>query len=82
MPKLEEQSQYTTNYLTGKGADFINFETVVSTTDDHHMNAQRMLESVKDSLDYFGEQFSPYQYRQPARSKRHRPIHKNDRPQF
>lgn len=123
MPKLEDESQYESNYLTGKEADFINFETVVSTTDgqfaispgylqkdwvengrhyfhykmdapilnfvsflsgsyqavkedykgislevyhqaNHHMNVQRMLESVKDSLDYFGEQFSPYQHRQ------------------
>jgi len=123
MPKLEDESQYETNYITGKEADFINFETVVSTTEDqfaispgylqkdwiengrhyfhykmdapilsfvsflsgsyeavkedykgislevyhqpdHHMNVQRMLESIKDSLDYFGEQFSPYQHRQ------------------
>lgn len=123
MAKLEDKSQYGTNYISGKEADFINFETVVSTTEgqfaispgylqkewskngrhyfhykmdapilnfvsflsgsyeaikeeykgislevyhqpDHHMNIQRMLESVKDSLDYFGEQFSPYQHRQ------------------
>jgi ABC-type transport system involved in multi-copper enzyme maturation permease subunit len=30
----------------------------------HTYNTQRMIESVKDSIDYFSEAFSPYQYRQ------------------
>lgn len=122
LPKLEDESQYGTNFI-GKEADFINFETIVSTSDDqfaispgylqkewtengrnyyhykmdapifnfvsflsgsyqvkedvhndvkievyhhpkHDKNVERMVKSVKDSLDYFGEQFSPYQHRQ------------------
>ncbi len=30
----------------------------------HHMNVARMIESVRNSLEYFTENFSPYQYRQ------------------
>lgn len=30
----------------------------------HDYNVERMIESVQDSLDYFTENFSPYQYRQ------------------
>ncbi|MEE4246208.1 MAG: M1 family aminopeptidase, partial [Kangiellaceae bacterium] len=122
LPKLEDESQYGTNFI-GKEADFINFETIVSTSEEqfaispgylqkqwkengrsyyhykmdapifnfvaflsgeyqrtaeeykgipievyhhpeHTMNVDRMILSVKDSLDYFGQQFSPYQHRQ------------------
>ncbi len=122
VPKLEDDSQYGTNFL-GDDADFINFEAVVSTSEDqvaiapgylqrewiengrryfhfkmdapifnfvaflsgryavekddhngiaievyhhadHNMNVARMIEAVKDSLDYFGREFSPYQHRQ------------------
>ena len=31
---------------------------------DHAMNVQQMVKATKDSLDYFGKAFSPYQYRQ------------------
>ncbi|WP_395790605.1 M1 family aminopeptidase [Aquimonas sp.] len=31
---------------------------------DHAWNAERMIKSVQDSLDYFGTHFSPYQHRQ------------------
>ncbi|MEE4203586.1 MAG: M1 family aminopeptidase [Halieaceae bacterium] len=31
---------------------------------DHEWNIDRMIESVRDSLDYFTEQFGPYQHRQ------------------
>lgn len=30
----------------------------------HSMNVDRMIESVKDSIDYFSEQFGPYQHQQ------------------
>lgn len=30
----------------------------------HDMNVDRMIQAVKDGLDYFGSQFSPYTYRQ------------------
>jgi ABC-type transport system involved in multi-copper enzyme maturation permease subunit len=30
----------------------------------HEWNVDRIIESLKDSIDYFGETFSPYQYRQ------------------
>ncbi len=122
LPKLEDSSQYSTNFIN-KEADFINFETIVSTSKDqiaispgylqkkwveggrryfhykmdapifnfvaylsgsfaieqdehkgiaievyhhpdHDKNVQRMIDAVKASLDYFGEQFSPYQHRQ------------------
>ena len=122
MARLEDRSHYGTNFV-GKEADFINFETIVSTDEDqiaispgylqkewvengrryfhykmdapifnfvaylsgrykvykevykdinieiyhqpmHEMNIQRMVQAVKDTLDYYGEQFSPYQHRQ------------------
>lgn len=122
LPKLEDETQYGTNFI-GPDADFIEFETIVSTSEDqvaiapgylqrewtengrryfhykmdapifnyvaflsgkweitsaqhnginievyhqptHNMNVQRMIEATKDSLDYFGETFSPYQHRQ------------------
>ena len=126
LPKLEDESQYRTNFL-GKEADFINFETIVSTVEgqfaispgylqkewkkdgrhyyhykmdapifnfvaflsgtydleedthndgfqdvkievyhhpDHNRNVKRMTNAVKASLDYFGQEFSPYQHRQ------------------
>jgi ABC-2 type transport system permease protein len=31
---------------------------------DHHMNVDRMIESVKDSIDYFNANFGPYQHKQ------------------
>ncbi len=31
---------------------------------DHHMNVDRMIESVRDSIDYFTEVFGPYQHKQ------------------
>jgi len=31
---------------------------------DHHMNVDRMIESVRDSIDYFTAQFGPYQHKQ------------------
>ncbi|WP_286234898.1 M1 family aminopeptidase [Thalassotalea sediminis] len=31
---------------------------------DHHMNVDRMIESVKDSIDYFTQEFGPYQHQQ------------------
>ncbi|QOC23234.1 ABC transporter permease [Wenzhouxiangella sp. AB-CW3] len=31
---------------------------------DHAFNVERMIESVRDSLDYFSREFSPYQHRQ------------------
>ena len=122
LPKLEDSTQYGTNFI-GKEADFINFETIVSTSEEqfaispgylqkewvkngrryfhykmdapifnfvaylsgtysvkkdqhkdiaievyhhpeHDKNIDRMISSVKASLDYFGENFSPYQHRQ------------------
>ena len=30
----------------------------------HEWNVERIMQSLKDSIDYFGETFSPYQYRQ------------------
>jgi ABC-2 type transport system permease protein len=120
--KLEDLSKYGETF-TGKEADYINFETIVSTSADqfaispgylekewekngrnyyhykmdapilnfvsflsgrfaskkdlhnevaievyhhaqHGMNIDRMIEATKHSLDYFGEQFGPYQHRQ------------------
>lgn len=31
---------------------------------DHHMNVDRMIESVRDSIDYFSTVFGPYQHKQ------------------
>ncbi|WP_286269773.1 M1 family aminopeptidase [Thalassotalea hakodatensis] len=31
---------------------------------DHHMNVDRMIESVRDSIDYFTQEFGPYQHKQ------------------
>ncbi len=122
MAKLEDHSHYGTNFL-GREADYINFDTIVSTRADqiaispgylqkqwvkdgrryfhykmdapifnfvaylsgkyditrdtykgirievyhhprHNKNVGRMIQAVKDSLDYYSEQFSPYQHRQ------------------
>ncbi len=122
LAKLEDSSQYRTNFIS-KEADFINFETIVSTSEDqlaispgylqkqwvkegrryfhykmdapifnfvsflsgkwsvekdmhndiaievyhhpdHDKNINRMIKSVKDSLDYYAQQFTPYQHRQ------------------
>ena len=122
LPKLEDKSQYRVNFI-GPEADYINFETIVSTSIDqfaispgylqkewtengrkyyhykmdapifnfvaflsgryklaketykgisievyhhptHDKNVQRMIESVKKSLDYYNQEFSPYQHRQ------------------
>ncbi len=40
----------------------INIEVYYHKT--HDMNVDRMVESVKDSIDYFSEHFGPYQHRQ------------------
>ncbi len=120
--KLEDKAHYGSSFVGGD-ADFINFETIVSTSHEqlalapgylqrkwveggrnyyhykmdapiinfvaylsgvytitkdmhhgipievfhaphHNKNVRRMIEAVKSSLDYFGAQFSPYQYRQ------------------
>lgn len=120
--KLEDTSKYNQSFF-GKGVDFINFETTVSTSDEqiaiapgylqkewtengrryfhykmdspmvnffsymsarhevkrdvhngvnievyydpkHAWNLDVMIQSVKDSLDYFSEAFGPYQHRQ------------------
>ena len=122
MAKLEDESKYRTGFL-GQEADFINYEAVVSTSDDqfaitpgylqkkwtendrvyyhykmdapifnffaflsgkyevakdvhdgvsievyhhktHDKNVQVMIDSVKVSLDYFKQVFSPYQHSQ------------------
>ncbi|WP_306523579.1 M1 family aminopeptidase [Rheinheimera sp.] len=120
--KLEDQSRYTESGF-GRGEDFIQFETTVSTSADqiaiapgylqkewqegnrryfhyqmdkpmfnfysflsarldvkkqsykgvalevyyhgaHHWNVERMMESMRDSLDYFNQAFGPYQHQQ------------------
>ena len=122
MAKLEDESKYYTGFL-GQEADFVNFEAVVSTTEDqfaitpgylqkewtkdgrryfhykmdapifnfvaflsakyevlkevhddvsievyhhksHDKNVQKMVNAVKESLDVFKQEFSPYQHQQ------------------
>jgi ABC-type transport system involved in multi-copper enzyme maturation permease subunit len=121
-PKLEDESQYGSNYIR-QDSDFVTYETTVSTVASqtaiapgylqkeweengrryfhytmdapilnfysylsadynvirdkhgdidievyhhapHTYNTQRMIESVKDSIDYFSAAFSPYQHKQ------------------
>lgn len=122
MAKLEDKSMYRTGFL-GQEADFINYEAIVSTSDDqfaitpgyiqkdwiengrhyyhykmdvpifnffaflsgkyevlkenykginievyyhptHNKNVEIMQKAVEKSLDYYKQEFSPYQYRQ------------------
>lgn len=54
LPKLEDRSQYTTGFI-GSEADFINFESVVSTSEDQVALTPGYLQKewVKDGRRYF-----------------------------
>jgi len=50
--------------LSAKKESYKGINIEIYYHEDHHMNVDRMIESVKDSIDYFTENFGPYQHKQ------------------
>ena len=50
--------------LASKKEQYKGINIEVYYHEDHHMNVDRMIESVRDSIDYFTENFGPYQHKQ------------------
>ncbi|WP_085299074.1 ABC transporter permease/M1 family aminopeptidase [Cognaticolwellia mytili] len=50
--------------LKKKSEQYKGIDIEVYYHQDHHMNVDRMIESVRDSIDYFTKQFGPYQHKQ------------------
>lgn len=50
--------------LIAKKTEYKGIDIEIYYHKDHHMNVDRMIESVQDSIDYFTEAFGPYQHKQ------------------
>ncbi|GLX83781.1 membrane protein [Thalassotalea loyana] len=50
--------------LAAKKTEYKGIDIEIYYHPDHHMNVDRMIESVQDSIDYFSQAFGPYQHQQ------------------